>query len=87
MQLINKHFVLAKIVFYVTANHGYTTKTLLFFVKIKVCKVFNQDSIHYHDICRVTIAIVKIVLLLSTIGHYDYDIFGVDDILVSQFWY
>jgi len=26
--------VFAEIVFYVTANHGYTTKTLLFFVKI-----------------------------------------------------
>jgi len=62
MQLINKCFVFAKIVFYVTAKHGYTTKALLRFRPVK----HYRDSIHHHDICWVTIVRVKIVLLLNT---------------------
>ena len=55
----------AKIVFYVTANHGYTTKALLRFRSVK-CLIHYRDSIHYRDICRVPILIVKIILLFST---------------------
>ena len=64
MQIINKCFVLVKIVFYVAANHGYTTKT-------EVCEVLihYRDTIHYRDIRRVTIVIVKNAILLSTSGN------------------